>query len=233
MNKEVHYLNKLITYLGMNAASFAKSIGYDSPNRIYYVLRFRNGVSSDLANDIISVYDNINYSWLLTGEGEMLKDEIGSKSSDTSKEVELLYKPRPYIDSVYGSLGVPNGFALAVRADECEKISIPFIREYDFSLRCKGDSMINRNNPERSINDGDIIACKLWTSRTYLMWGSVYALSTTEGVVVKKIVESEKPGCIKCVSFNIEDGYTPYDMPIEEIYDWAIVISVISICNWN
>ena len=74
-DKEKHYLEELISYLKLNASSFAKSIGYDSPNRIYHVLRFRNGLSRDMARDICSVYSNVNYDWLISGEGSMLKSE--------------------------------------------------------------------------------------------------------------------------------------------------------------
>ncbi|NDV79822.1 S24 family peptidase [Dysgonomonas sp. 511] len=166
------------------------------------------------------------------------QDEYKNESS-TSEEKgqkphyeDTNYKPRPYIDAFYGALGVPNGFTLAVRADECEQISIPFISNYDFSIKGRGDSMINRKNPDRSICDGDLIACRIWTSRSYIQWGQVYALATSQGVVIKQIKESEKEGYIKCVSFNEEDGYTPYDIPVEEIYDWALVVSVTHTAKW-
>lgn len=71
--KQKHYLNELLDYLKLSASSFAKSIGYDSPNRIYYILRFRNGVSKEVAKDITDAYPDISYNWLLTGRGEMLK----------------------------------------------------------------------------------------------------------------------------------------------------------------
>jgi hypothetical protein len=71
--KQKHYLDELLDYLKLSASSFAKSIGYDSPNRIYYILRFRNGVSKEVAKDITDAYPDVNYNWLLTGKGEMLK----------------------------------------------------------------------------------------------------------------------------------------------------------------
>ena len=71
--KQKHYIDELLDYLKLSASSFAKSIGYDSPNRIYYILRFRNGVSKEVAKDITDAYPDVNYNWLLTGKGEMLK----------------------------------------------------------------------------------------------------------------------------------------------------------------
>jgi hypothetical protein len=71
-DEQRHYLNELLDHLKLSASAFAKSIGYDSPNRIYYILRLRNGVSKEAAKDITEVYPNVSYNWLLTGEGEML-----------------------------------------------------------------------------------------------------------------------------------------------------------------
>lgn len=165
------------------------------------------------------------------------KDAIET-TKDTVSEIIVPYKENPYpvkpfIDSTYAVCGAPSGFSMAIKETDCEGLSLPFMKEYDFSIRAKGDSMINRSNPARSIREGDIVVCRLWTSRSHVRWGEVYALATTEGVVIKKLQESEKEGHIKCVSFNIEDGFTPYDLPVEEIFDWAIVTGVVSARNWN
>lgn len=202
--------------------------------------KLKASISDIFIAKIIAKYKDLNIEWLITGNGEMLNQQSGYKSETDITEVKepkphyesANYKPRPFIDVIYGTLGVPNGFALAVRADECEQISIPFISDYDFSIKGRGDSMINRKNPDRSICDSDLIACKLWKSRSHVQWGQVYALATSQGVIVKQIKESEKEGCIKCVSFNEEDGYSPYDIPVEEIYDWALVVSVTHTSKW-
>jgi transcriptional regulator with XRE-family HTH domain len=168
--------------------------------------------------------------WVFTGEGEMLKAASSSKIVQID---ENPYPVKPFIDSVYAVCGAPSGFSLAIKETECDGLSLPFMNEYDFSIKAKGDSMINRNNPARSIREGDIVACRLWKSRSHVRWGEVYALATSEGVVIKKLQESEKNGFIKCVSFNTEDGFNPYDLPVEEIFDWAIVTGVVSARNWN
>ena len=92
--------------------------------------------------------------------------------------------------------------------------------------------MINRSHPERSIPERSIVGCRIWKSRSHVRWGEVYALATPDGVVVKKIMPSEKDGYIKCVSFNEEEGFIPYDLPADEIQDWAIVVGVVTVMNW-
>lgn len=229
-------LKSYIKHIGISIIDFEKSINVSNG----YVNSISKGIGNDKTALIIENYPNLNLDWLLTGKGDMLKTDIdepdetmkASKSASKPHYEIANYKPRPFIDAFYGALGVPNGFTLAVRADECEQISIPFISDYDFSIKGRGDSMINRKNPDRSICDGDLIACRIWTSRSYIQWGQVYALATSQGVVIKQIQESEKEGYIKCVSFNDEDGYTPYEIPVEEIHDWALVVSVTHTAKW-
>lgn len=176
-----------------------------------------------------------NYNKSKDRAAQIIKRTIEDDSMENvnSNNNNLQYPVKPFIDSVYAVCGTPSGFSMAIKEAECEGLSLPFMKEYDFSIRAKGDSMINRSNPARSICESDIVVCRLWKSRSHVRWGEVYALATTEGVVIKKLQESEKVGHIKCVSFNIEDGFTPYDLPVEEIFDWAIVTGVVSARNWN
>lgn len=232
-------LGKYINYKGISYYAFENSLG-TSRGGISKAVKDGGNIGSNVLENILISYPDLSAEWLLTGAGNMLKKETTSIISDIQSKGEkqphydeLQYgTPRPFIDSMYATCGAPNGFNLAIQAFDCENIIIPFLSNYDFSIRARGDSMINRTNPQRTICERDIIACKLWTSRSHIRWGEVYALSTTEGVVIKKIMKSEQEGYIKCVSFNIEDGFTPYDLPIEEIYDWAIVVGVVSVNTW-
>lgn len=223
-------LKLFLKYLGIGQAAFEKSVGFSNG----YVNNIRKSMQPDKVQSIALSYPQLNISWLMTGTGDMLNEESKDETKNISKPhyESTSYTTRPYIEAFDGALGTPNGFTLAVRADECEHISIPFISDYDFSIKGRGDSMINRKSPDRSICDGDLIACKLWTSRSHIRWGQVYVLATSQGVVVKQIKESEKEGYIKCVSFNEDDGYTPYELPVEEIYDWALVVSVTHTSKW-
>ena len=141
-------------------------------------------------------------------------------------------KAIPHIDVVTASCGLPNGFNSAITKGDCERFIIPDMPGCDFTIRAGGRSMINRNVPERSINDRDIVGCRIVTSRSHVRWGEVYALATYDGIMIKKIEESDKEGYIKCVPFNNEEGFKPYDVPVNEIYDWALVVGVVSVKAW-
>lgn len=194
---------------------------------IGYINTIRVSIQPDKIQSIVSHYPDLNAEWLLTGKGSMLKAGTNVLPDNCSSRGEA----KPFIE-IYGTLGLPNGFSTAIKEIECDMISIPFTSNYDFSIRGWGDSMINRKNPERSIYNGDILACKLWRNHTHLRWGQLYVLSTTDGVIIKQIQESDKKGCIKCVSFNEEDGYLPYDVAIEDIHDWALVVHILHISKW-
>lgn len=174
-----------------------------------------------------------DFSDILTGEGSMLK----SDKIDSNAEIvhfNNIPEPKPHIDDSYADCGIPHGFSVAIKASDCELVSIPFISSnYDFSIRARGDSMINRTNPNRSIKDKDIIICKLWKSRTHIRWGEVYALATVDGVVIKKVLPVDGDMTkIRCESFNKEDNFPDYTLSIEEILDWATVEGVFSVNKW-
>lgn len=220
-------LKSFLKESNIKAVEFCEAIGVSQG----YIAGMRESIQPDKLKSIATKYPQLDIVWLLTGNGKMLKNstqlEIGVGDNINP------YPVKPFIDSAYAVCGTPSGFSIAIKETDCEGLSLPFMKEYDFSIKAKGDSMINRNNPARSIREGDLVVCRLWTSRSHVRWGEVYALATTEGVVIKKLQESEKEGHIKCVSFNIEDGFTPYDLPVEEIFDWAIVTGVVSARNWN
>ncbi|OJV17875.1 MAG: hypothetical protein BGO30_08005 [Bacteroidetes bacterium 41-46] len=55
------------------------------------VLRERNGLSNNLLEDILMAYPSINKTWLLTGEGEMLKEETKSDTTSIVSEPAVEY----------------------------------------------------------------------------------------------------------------------------------------------
>jgi hypothetical protein len=71
-------IRDIIHALKLNPNSFAKSLGV--ANTVIYNIVSEDGrqnkPSFDLLSKIIKSYDSINPTWLLTGEGEMFKEEL-------------------------------------------------------------------------------------------------------------------------------------------------------------
>lgn len=120
----------------------------------------------------------ISSSWLLTGEGPMLKEE---KVNEKEEEYELLPritedKGRPYYDVDF--LGGYGEFA-----DDPASAPVTYMIDYPpynkegvFYMNVRGDSM----SPE--INSGDLVALRpieAWYD--FLLLGKVYAIVTLSG----------------------------------------------------
>jgi hypothetical protein len=72
-------LEKVVKWAGMSVNAFALHIGLKRSENLYQIKKGNHGISKELANIISTKYPQISRSWLLTGEGEMLKD--GSEES--------------------------------------------------------------------------------------------------------------------------------------------------------
>ena len=79
MFKTIDRLMQFIKYVGLSARQFDLSIGASNG----YTLRMKKNnasIGSDVIENILRVYPQLNVVWLITGEGDMLKkseeDEI-------------------------------------------------------------------------------------------------------------------------------------------------------------
>lgn len=74
MLKTIDRLMEFIKHAGMSARQFDISIGAANG----YTLRMKKNhasIGSDVIENILRVYPQLNVVWLITGEGEMLKKE--------------------------------------------------------------------------------------------------------------------------------------------------------------
>ena len=103
-------LEKVIKWAGMSVNAFALHIGLKRSENLYQIKKGNHGISKELANIISENYPVISKSWLLTGEGEMLKDQEGAPSKrgipfynvDIASVIEFRHQPQQkplyYID---------------------------------------------------------------------------------------------------------------------------------------
>lgn len=62
---------QFIEHLNITVAEFERSVGFSNG----YIRNIRNSIQPDKAKKISIVYPDLNTGWLLSGEGEMLKQE--------------------------------------------------------------------------------------------------------------------------------------------------------------
>jgi hypothetical protein len=96
MIKTIDRLMEFIRYAGLSARQFDMSIGASNG----YILRMQKNnasIGSDVIENILKTYPELNVVWLITGDGEMLKSEkevaltdFNALSKKEQREIEAL-----------------------------------------------------------------------------------------------------------------------------------------------
>lgn len=109
-----------------------------------------------------------------------------------------------------------------VRRDECEKIISP-VAGADWAVPVCGDSM------EPEYPNGSKVFVKRIDPGDFIVWGNVFVLDTTNGLIIKVVVQSDKKDCVRCVSLNQSGRYQPFDVPMRTIRAMYRVLLCVSI----
>lgn len=218
---------QIIEHKGITPYEFCKKTGISKSNLSGKSLE--SEIGGKQISQILNYYTDISSDWLLLGKGEMIRknSEISTvtcpPSADQLSPGDLDSQSLPLIpfDALAGIPSIDNfGIAFA----DCEQYAIPEFsaRGVDFLIRVSGSSMYPK------YSNGDILACSLVRDILFFQWGKVYVIDSSQGVLVKRIFQSEKPDCILLVSDNREH-YPPFNFPTSDIRTLAIVMGVIRI----
>lgn len=195
-----------VAYTGLSRRKFQERINVSNS----YIQNISEGIGADVMNRISIQFPDLNTSWLLTGEGEMIKsscDGVSQKSSNT--------RPRIPYDAAAGTL---TETVEGVTEYQCEQVPIIGVfPRYDFTIRIVGRSM------EPEYFAGDEVACLRVNEKRFLQWGRVHVLDTTQGVVIKRIYDNGD--YIVCKSFNPE--FPDFSIPKEDIRSYNLVVGSI------
>lgn len=190
----------------------------------------RNSIDFPL---LLEKLKEVDYNWLLVGKGSPMhrqrRCEVdGMAGEKVTGEVEMLHNPKtaePLDDrsvSLYDITAAANLKTMLACGAQfvVGKIMIPSIPRCDGAVYVSGDSMYPL------LKSGDIIGFKEISDLNYLIFGEIYLISyhTNDGndyLAVKYVNRSEKPGCIKLVSYNTH--HEPMDLPMENIQAIGIV----------
>ena len=207
------YLAKEGTVKGFN--DFAATIEV-SNSMMTEISKGRSNVGLKAVQNTVCFY-NINAEWLLTGKGNMIKDDkIIAKSQDT---VDGTIK---YINlyDVSASAGFGSFDEMISKEKVLGKYVVPDFRDIDWMIYVKGSSMYPK------YSSGDIIACRVLHESKFIQWGKVYVVATREqGMLVKRLKRSDKDEYLLAISDN--PSYEPFDIPKDEILGIALVVGVI------
>lgn len=173
---------------------------------------------------ILSVYQDLNRVWLLTGEGDMLRPDVGGVSAvdaggadhGASDGVEMVN-----LVSLSAKGGRLSDYCGQACEYDCERIASP-VGGAELAIRVYGDSM----SPEYP--NGSLVYVKRVNERAFLEWGKVYVLDTCNGAVIKRLVPSERDGYVRCVSINPAPEYAPFEVSLEDVFRVFVVMACLS-----
>jgi len=79
-------LEQLMAKLGENAASFSEKLGVQRSS-LSHLLSARNKPSVDFLEKLLAVYPSLSLTWLITGKGEMMPDEVPAPLKQDTTEM--------------------------------------------------------------------------------------------------------------------------------------------------
>lgn len=208
-----------------NKAQFSKLLGV-SPQTISAWIA-RNTFDSEL---IYAKCRCVNPSWLLTGQGDMLVQNDVQQNVETKREAIPAMEGIP---SDIAPIPLVTEHAAAGFGNDCFSIQESEVKDYyiipkfrfnhvDFMIEVSGISMYPH------FKSGDVIACTILHEAKYIQWNRCHVIATRDqGILVKRIMPSEKEGCFKIVSENKD--FPPFDLPKEDITGLALVVGCVSL----
>lgn len=209
-------INKLLIYSELNAKSFSEKIGLERPQAIYDILKGKTkSISLAMQDKILSVFPELNRTWLMTGEGEMLKGNGGKGG-----RIPL-----------YDSVSIGGNKDVVANVDEGGRVSEwidagDWFPEATAAIRHYGDSMVEYPS-------GSILALKRVNDGRLIVNGRNYVIETTEFRVTKQL-QYDGGDFIMAYSSNREtypDGrqvHSPIRIPVETVRHIDLVLGCVT-----
>ena len=203
-------IKQYIDYKSISVAAFEKSIGMSNAS-FGKCLKKGGAIGTDKLENILSVYPDISPNWLLTGNGDMLRNTTELTPTKDGTGIPLI--------PVEAMAGCFTG-SQTVLLQECDHYVVPAFKNADFLIYVRGDSMQPR------YFSGDMVACKMLSpTDLFFQWGKVYVLDTDQGALIKKVEQGTDDETITLVSEN--ENYKPFQIPRRAVYHIAIVMGLI------
>lgn len=174
-----------------------------------FVNNIVNSIQPKTLSTISKQFPDLNTTWLLTGDGNMIKGQEPKiqPNAEILTDVTFYAVPLLPLSAQGGSL---NDFVMSVKENECEKVLSPV--KADFAMKVQGDSM------SPAYPSGCTIYIKRINELIFIDWGHTYVLDTRNGTVIKTLLPSDKENAVKCVSLNPDPKFAPFDVSLSDVF---------------
>lgn len=196
---------KFIAYKRLSQRRFQASIGVSSS----YINGITDGIGAEVLRKISIEYPELNTDWLLTGNGEMLNPQ------QSFIEPAINYtKGVPYYN-----VDFIGGFDIVMNDQTVNpEYLIDFQQYNEATCWCN----VTGHSMEPEITHGDMIALKKIEDTSFIPFGEVYAIITTNGMrTIKRIGPASQPENYSLIPTNKSPEYGIQELPkrmIRHIY---------------
>lgn len=175
------------------------------------ILGQNNGLSEKNTLKFLDYYHDINAEWLLTGKGNMIKNELGvQKVESLSNEPGINYEKKgvPYFD-----VDFIGGFDLVVQDQTVNPsfyIDFEPFNDADYWVNVTGKSM------SPFISHGDIIALQVYNNwERFLLGGEIYAIITEDFRTVKILQDGKDQEHFALIPYSKDPNFKTQQLPKE------------------
>lgn len=201
-------IKDLIAYLKdnryiRNQQDFTERIG-SNKSTVSQIINNRISVPNNMFAGIKAAFPIVSVDWLKNGEGEMLVDAAPVGAVETISYTDGV----PYYDEDF-LLGFDEIIAPGSENPEY-LINMPGYERATLWCNASGHSM------EPEINNGDIIALQRVEDFSFLPFGEIYGIITTNGFrTIKRLGRAEREGYYRLIPTN--PAYDTQEIPVSKI----------------
>lgn len=249
-------LRRILEQEGITINTLGTQLGMDRSQALYDIDRGKTrSVSPKMADRILASFPHYSRSWLLSGEGDILKESqpAPKKPYHSKTEIETIAPgsrtvQRLPVIPIEAQAGIGKGFLydrdLSQDPDDVydryDSMEVVLEREASDKyklFRVKGDSMTDGSL--RSICSGDVILCREvfpedWKlGLTNNRYPNVVIVIEEEGILLKQLTKhSKKQGTISLHSIN--PSYEDFTVDLRDVRAFYYVERIIdrSVAQW-
>lgn len=159
----------------------------------------------DMVETVKSIYPDMDTKWIMFGDDSASQSEQGQTVPCINAFV------------IGGSLSeqIDGG-----NINTLDRVITP-VGGAEMAIEVSGDSM------EPEYPKGARLFCRRIDDLSFIEWGKVYVLDTTQGAIVKEIQPGEDEGTFTCKSINAK-RYKPFEIPVSSVRGlWRILAVLI------